>query len=74
MPFPIGAENNYAVPVPSAADDRGEGIAYVLGRATGNVDLLQLVSCLKCDESAIRGPEDRRPENIFRAGQRVRFQ
>ena len=68
-----GAENNCAVPVPRAAEDPGEGIADILRRAAGNVDLLQLASRLKCDEPAIRGPEDR-DKDIFRAGQRVRFQ
>src|SRR5436190_11905039 len=68
-----GAENNSAVQVPRAADDRDEGIAYVLWRAAGHVDLLQLVSRLKCDESAIRGP-DAWDKDIFRAAQRVRLQ
>ena len=68
-----GAENDCAVPVPRSADDRDEGIAYLLWRAAGNVDLLQLVSRLKCDEPAIGGPDDW-DKDIFRAAQRVRFQ
>ena len=70
--IPVGAENDYAVPVPSAAEDQDRGIADILRRAAGNVDLLQLAPCLKCDESAIRGPEDRRPLDIFRPGQWIR--
>src|SRR5450432_949400 len=72
--IPVGAENDYAVSVPSAAQDQDRGIADILRRATGNVDLLQLVSRLKCDESAIRGPEDGRPLDFFRAEQCARFQ
>src|SRR5262249_10515693 len=68
--LPDGAENDRAVPVPRAAEDCGRGIADRLGRTSGNVYFLQLVSRLKRDESAIWRPEDRRL-NILRAWRRA---
>src|SRR6516162_9030118 len=70
--IPNGAENDSVVSVPRPAEDYGRGIADRLGRTSGNVDFLQLVSRLKRDKSAIRRPEDRRL-NILRAWQRARF-
>src|SRR6516165_9506972 len=71
--IPNGAENDSVVSVPRPAEDYGRGIADWLGRASRNVNFLQLVSRLKRDESAIRRPEDRRL-NILGAWQRARFQ
>src|SRR6516162_8806879 len=66
-------KNDGTVAVPPSAEGYGREVADRLGRASRDVNFLQLVSRLKRDESAIRRPEDWRL-NILGAWQRARFQ
>src|SRR5580692_950330 len=69
----VRAENDDALAVPGTAEHQSPGFANILRRCARKVDFLQHISCLKRDQPAVWGPEDRWRGSVFRARQRARF-